>query len=150
MDPTHNPEFTSCEVYMANTTLEYMMELTEQLFRELVHIVHSTTCITVQDTCIDFSQPFHRIDVYEGLIQCGIHLPEDLHTPEALQSMLHICHEHGIQEPNPITNSRVLDKIIHEFIESKCVEPTFLLHHPVILSPLAKCDDARVGICVLV
>uniref|UniRef100_A0A0A9YWT0 Lysine--tRNA ligase n=1 Tax=Lygus hesperus TaxID=30085 RepID=A0A0A9YWT0_LYGHE len=97
MDPTHNPEFTSCEVYMANTTLEYMMELTEQLFRELVHIVHSTTCITVQDTCIDFSQPFHRIDVYEGLIQCGIHLPEDLHTPEALQSMLHICHEHGIQ-----------------------------------------------------
>lgn len=97
MDPTHNPEFTSCEVYMANTSLEYMMDITEKLFRILVSNIHSSTSITIDDIIFDFSKPFQRIDIYEALNDCGILLPQDLHTPESLEAMLSICRKHNIQ-----------------------------------------------------
>jgi len=88
---------------------------------------------------IDFTPPFKRISLIQGIEEAlGITLPTNFETEESRRILMEICEKHGIDCPDPKTSSRLLDKICGEYVEPKCVNPTFIIEHPQLMSPLAK------------
>ncbi|TPX55826.1 lysine---tRNA ligase [Powellomyces hirtus] len=149
IDSTHNPEFTTCEFYMAYADLGTVMNMTEEIIRCAVkasgeheelrvpHIIADKDG-TLSDVEIDFGSKFARIDVVEELEKHIGKLP-DLESPTALSDLVEILKKSNIPFPSPMTTPRLLDKLISHLIEPTISHnPTFLLNHPLALSPLAK------------
>lgn len=95
---------------------------------------------------IDFSQPFARIDILPALASFGVQLPEDVNRPESLPDLIAAAKAVGltVSKDAAVSNAKMLDLMISELLEPLCVAPTFLVHHPVCLSPLAKRHNTRV------
>jgi lysyl-tRNA synthetase class 2 len=93
---------------------------------------------------IDFTPPFKRIDMIKGLeeySQGKIKLPADLElldSPEVNKYLVETCEKFDVKCPPPQTTTRLLDKLVGHFVEEQCVNPTFITHHPQLMSPLAK------------
>ncbi|WKX98453.1 hypothetical protein Q1695_013831 [Nippostrongylus brasiliensis] len=149
IDMTHNPEFTTCEFYMAYADFEDVMAITEDLLSKMVMYIHGKYKIeyhpngpgTEPALEVDFTPPFKRVNMYEGLEKAlGVKLPspDTLDTEEARQVFDKLCQEKGVECPEPRTVARLLDKLVGEFLESTFISPTFLIGHPQIMSPLAK------------
>jgi lysyl-tRNA synthetase class II len=95
---------------------------------------------------IDFTPPFRRISMVSGLEEAlGVKLPGDLDSEEARLALVELCKKHGVECSPPHTTARLLDKLVGEFIESQCINPTFICDHPQIMSPLAKWHRALPG-----
>lgn len=150
VDSTHNPEFTTCEFYCAYTDYKSLMTLTEHFLRDLVLEVTGKTSIeafggaagTIQ---IDFDKPFRCIDINTELQKSlGKSLP-DFNSQASVPQLLELCKQHGVPVTKPHTPGRIVDKLIAHFIEPKCIQPTFVLHHPLSLSPLAKAREDEPG-----
>ncbi|KAL3122777.1 hypothetical protein niasHT_008467 [Heterodera trifolii] len=157
IDQTHNPEFTSCEFYMAFADYEDLMRITEDLLSKMVHSIFGTHKLTYHPNGadkepvyeLDFTPPFKRINIYDELSTIlGVQLPDadKLDTPEARDFFDRIATEHGVDCTQPRSCARLLDKLIGEFIEPKLINPTFLTGHPQIMSPLAKWHRSRPGL----
>ncbi|KAG2198455.1 hypothetical protein INT47_004442 [Mucor saturninus] len=139
IDADHNPEFTTCEFYQAYGNLESLMNDTETLLSEMAeHVCGDTPVVSRSGDVIDFKTPFKRINVTDRLAK-------ELGTPllfldsqDALDQLIVLCTIRGVKVSGPLTLSRILDKLISEFIEPECIQPTFLFNHPLALSPLAK------------
>ncbi|VDM78873.1 unnamed protein product [Strongylus vulgaris] len=161
IDMTHNPEFTTCEFYMAYADYEDLIRLTEDLLSKMVMFIHGTYKIQYHPNGpgtepvmeasfkVDFTPPFKRVNMYEGLEKAlGVKLPSpDTLKTEGELSILHsisnnffdkLCRERNVECVEPRTTARLLDKLVGEFLESTFVSPTFLIGHPQIMSPLAK------------
>jgi lysyl-tRNA synthetase class 2 len=166
IDATHSPEFTSCELYQAHANYETMMDFTEDLLRTITKNITGKLSIKILppgingvDTPqefqrlnslqrdqfeannvkeIDFSQPFKRLDVIQTLRENGIELPPNYNDDESLPQLREICHQRGWTLKPPFTVARCLDTMISEIIEPMCIQPTYIINHPVALSPLAK------------
>uniref|UniRef100_A0A914WEB0 Lysine--tRNA ligase n=1 Tax=Plectus sambesii TaxID=2011161 RepID=A0A914WEB0_9BILA len=148
IDLTHNPEFTTCEFYMAYADYEDVIELTEDLLSKMVHYIHGTYVIPYhlngpdeEPVMIDFKPPFRRVQMYSGLEEVlGVKLPppDTLDTPEANAVFDKICKSKNVDCAPPRTTARLLDKLVGEFLENTFINPTFLIGHPQIMSPLAK------------
>ncbi|KJH53164.1 lysine--tRNA ligase [Dictyocaulus viviparus] len=149
IDMTHNPEFTSCEFYMAYADYEDLIQLTEDLLSKMVLFIHGKYKIEYHPNGpgtepvfeVDFTPPFKRVNIYEGLEEeLGVKLPppNTLASDEARQVLDKLCSERGVDCTDPRTTARLLDKLIGEFLENKFISPTFLIGHPQIMSPLAK------------
>ncbi len=145
MDKTHNPEFTTCEFYKAYATLDELIEMTESLFSTLTDITRElragalTKLPSVDPTLLDSLQkPFQRLEYIPTIeARLGQKLP-DLSAKDAEEKVLAIFKEKGLLVPASPTLPRLLDGLAEEYIESLCMEPTFITHHPALTSPLAK------------
>ncbi|ARF10477.1 lysyl-tRNA synthetase [Hokovirus HKV1] len=137
-DKTHNPEFTSLEFYMAYNDYKKLFTFCENLISSVVLSVNKSHIVKYGDLLLDFSVPFNRINIMDHLIQLGIKIDLSLPNDELVKQLTGICNVHKIELPIPSTANKLLDKIISHFLESKCIQPTFLCDHPKIMSPLSK------------
>ncbi|KDO33884.1 lysyl-tRNA synthetase [Saprolegnia parasitica CBS 223.65] len=146
VDQSHNPEFTMCEFYQAYADYNTFMTTAEDMLSGLVQSVNGSYNVEWNGQSIDFSPPFKRISILEGLEEAlGEPLPA-MDDPELVPKLLAICDARDVVCPKPHTPARVIDCLIGEYLEPQCVNPTFLIHHPALLSPLAKAhrDDPLV------
>ena len=164
IDSTHNPEFTTCEFYAAYMEYEEMMDLTEELLRNIEANVKSLSGADENveqeggDAKLLFGRPrdgqFARISVYDELerILGKNKLPpaSELGSPEAAKTLLDLCGKNpslpALPAGTPRSAEKILDHMIGHLIEPFCMEPTFLCDHPVVMSPLAKEHRGRPGL----
>lgn len=145
IDQTHNPEFLSMEMYMAYADYHEMMKITEDMISNLVKEINGSYKIKFKpqheaiDKEIDFTPPFRRIDMISELEkQTGAKFPKDMFTPEANKFFSDLCTHLCIECSHPRTTARLIDKLVGHFIEPQCINPTMIMNHPLIMSPLSK------------
>ncbi|KAI5778363.1 hypothetical protein EDC01DRAFT_622710 [Geopyxis carbonaria] len=155
IDLTHNPEFTTCEFYWAYADVNDLMDVTEELVSGMVkHITggHQTKFHTQSGEVyeVNWAKPWKRVAMIPALEEAtGEKFPpgDQLHTKETNDFLKSVCAKHKIDCSPPQTNARLLDKLVGEFIEEKCVNPTFITGHPQMMSPLAKYHRDLPGLC---
>jgi lysyl-tRNA synthetase class 2 len=157
IDMTHNPEFTTCEFYMAYADMYDVMEMTEELVSGMVMKLFGKYQIQYHPQGpegptldIDFTPPFRRMDMIQTLeekLNCTFPPADTLHTPETTKFLSDLCAKNGVECSEPRTNARLLDKLVGDFLEVECISPTFITGHPQMMSPLAKKHRDRAGLC---
>ena len=135
LDTRHNPEFTLMELYQAYTDYHGMMDLTENLFRYLAEEVCGTTTITYGEHTIDLGQPFARMTMIEAVKKyTGVDFDEIKDTAEAKK----IADEKDVHYEARHEKGDILNLFFEEFVEEHLIQPTFIMDHPVEVSPLTK------------
>jgi lysyl-tRNA synthetase class 2 len=135
VDTRHNPEFTLMELYQAYTDYEGMMELTESMFRYLAETVCGSAVIEYQGTVIDMSKPFERITMLDAVKKyAGVDFAE-VESDEAAKKL---ADEHHIEYEARHKKGDILNLFFEEYCEEKMVQPTFVMDHPIEISPLTK------------
>jgi lysyl-tRNA synthetase class 2 len=160
IDLTHNPEFSICEFYMAYADMYDLMDMTESMISGLVKSVTGGYKIKYhpdgkhveggREYEIDFSTPWKRFDMIKELEEkLGAKLPpaDQLHTEESRKILSDIAAKHNVDCSEPRTSSRLIDKMVGEFIEVQCINPSFIVGHPQVMSPLAKRHRDIDGLC---
>ena len=131
----HNPEFTLLELYEAYTDYYGMMDLSENLYRHVAEEVLGTTVITYGDIEIDFAKPFERLTMIEAVKKyTGI----DFEQVTTLEEARTIADEKHVHYEARHKKGDILNLLFEEFVEKELVQPTFIMDHPVEISPLAK------------
>ncbi|KAK3031799.1 hypothetical protein RJ639_036951, partial [Escallonia herrerae] len=146
VDLTHNPEFTTCEFYMAFADYNDLMDITEKMLSSMVKeltggykVEYHASGYQNEPIEIDFTPPFRRIDMIEELERiANLSIPKDLSGDEANKYLADACVRFDVKCPPPQTTARLLDKLVGHFLEETCLNPTFIINHPEIMSPLAK------------
>ena len=138
MDQTHNPEFTSIEIYSAYEDYNDMMELTENLIAEVCKKVNGTTKITYNGKEIDLTPPFKRMTMVDAIKEYAKIDMDKVTTDEEAQK---IAKEHNIElEAAKSTKGHIVQELFEKYCEEHLIQPTFIIKHPVEVSPLAKRD----------
>ncbi|KAH8397966.1 hypothetical protein KR222_007517, partial [Zaprionus bogoriensis] len=148
IDLTHNPEFTTCEFYMAYADYHDLIEITEQMISGMVKAIHGSYKIKYHpdgpdgvEQELDFTPPFKRVSMIKTLeekLQVKFPAADTFNTPQTNEFLSQLCVKHQVECPAPRTTARLLDKLVGDFIEETCINPTFICEHPQIMSPLAK------------
>ena len=135
VDTRHNPEFTLMELYQAYTDYYGMMDLTENLFRHLAETVCGSSRITYNGIELDFGKPFERITMNDCIKKyTGI----DFDTVKSDEEAKKLADEHHVEYEDRHTKGDIINLFFEEFCEEKLVQPTFVMDHPLAISPLTK------------
>ena len=135
VDTRHNPEFTLMELYQAYTDYYGMMELTESMFKYVAEKVLGTTKINYQGTEIDLGQPFARLTMNEAIKKyAGI----DFDTVESDEAAKALAKEHNIEFEDRHKKGDIINLFFEEYCEKELIQPTFIMDHPIEISPLTK------------
>lgn len=143
MDMKHNPEYTAIELYQAYADYKDMMEITENVIAHMAEVATGSMKINYQGTEIDFTPPWKRMTMEECVKEySGV----DFSKVETDKEALSIAKENGIEITPGMRRGEVINAFFEEFGEDKLIQPTFITHHPVEVSPLAKrnADDPRI------
>ena len=135
MDPKHNPEFTNIELYQAYVDYEEMMRITENLFEYVALEVLGTDTINYQGTEISLKAPWKRITMIDAVKK---YADVDFNEIDTDEKAREIAREKGLEMSDHDTWGKILSEMFEEFCEEHLVEPTFVIGHPVEVSPLAK------------
>lgn len=131
----HNPEFTLLELYQAYTDYEGMMDLVEDLYRTVAKNVLGTTLISYDGVEIDLSKPFERLTMVDAVKK---YANVDFHEITTEEEAKKIAREHHIEYEERHKYGDIINLFFEEYCEEKLVQPTFIIDHPVDVSPLAK------------
>ena len=135
VDTRHNPEFTLMELYQAYTDYEGMMELTESMFRYLAETVCGSTKISYNGVEIDLGKPFERLTMIDAIKKyAGVDF-DAVATDEEAKT---IAKEHHVEYEERHTKGDIVNLFFEEFCEENLVQPTFIMDHPLAISPLTK------------
>ena len=135
LDARHNPEFTLMELYQAYTDYYGMMELTENMFRHVAKEVCGTTTVPYGEAMIDLGQPFARMTMVEAAKQyAGVDFDTVKDTAEAKK----LADEKGVHYEDRHKKGDILNLFFEEYVEEHLVQPTFIMDHPIEISPLTK------------
>ncbi len=135
VDTRHNPEFTLMELYQAYTDYHGMMDLTENLYRQVAQEVLGTTTITYQGITMDLGKPFERITMVDAVKKySGVDFAQ-IHTLEEARAA---AKEHHVEFEERHKKGDILNLFFEEFVEEHLVQPTFVMDHPIEISPLTK------------
>lgn len=135
LDTRHNPEFTLMELYQAYTDYNGMMDLTENMFRHVAEEVCGTTTVPYGEYMIDLGKPFERMTMIEAVKKyTGIDFDEVPDTEAAKK----LADEKEVHYEDRHTKGNILNLFFEEFVEENLIQPTFIMDHPVEISPLTK------------
>ena len=135
LDTRHNPEFTLMELYQAYTDYNGMMDLTENLYRHVAQEVLGTTKIVYNGIEMDLGRPFERITMVDAVKKyAGV----DWNEVETLEQARELAKEHNIEFEERHKKGDILNLFFEEYVEEHLVQPTFVMDHPIEISPLTK------------
>ena len=135
LDTRHNPEFTLMELYQAYTDYNGMMDLTENLYRHVAQEVLGTTKIVYNGVEMDLGKPFERITMVDAVKKyAGV----DWNEVETLEQARELAKEHNIEFEERHKKGDILNLFFEEYVEEHLVQPTFVMDHPIEISPLTK------------
>ena len=135
LDTRHNPEFTLMELYQAYTDYHGMMDLTENMFRHVAQEVCGTTLIPYAEAMIDLGKPFERISMMDAVKKyAGV----DFSKVTTLEEARKLADEHHVHYEDRHGKGDILALFFEEFVEDKLIQPTFVMDHPIEISPLTK------------
>ena len=135
LDTRHNPEFTLMELYQAYTDYHGMMDLTENMFRHIAREVCHTTTIPYAEVEIDLGKPFERLTMIDAIRKyTGIDFDQITTTEEAKK----LADDRGVHYEARHVRGDIINLFFEEFVEEHLIQPTFIMDHPVEVSPLTK------------
>ncbi len=135
LDTRHNPEFTLMELYQAYTDYYGMMELTENLYRYVAKEVTGSEILTYGEHQIDLSKPFERITMVDAVKK---YANVDFHEVKTVEEARKLAKEHHIEYEDRHQKGDILNLFFEEYVEEHLIQPTFVMDHPVEISPLTK------------
>lgn len=142
MDRTHNPEFTSMEIYVAYKDYNWMMSMVEQLLETIAKEVNGTTKVQIGENIIDFAGPYERISMYDSIKKyTGI----DVSQMDEV-ALRKVCKEIHIKVDDYMGKGKLIDEIFGEKVEDHLIQPTYITDYPIEMTPLAKKHRSEEGL----
>jgi lysyl-tRNA synthetase class 2 len=142
MDRTHNPEFTSMEIYVAYKDYVWMMEMVEELFEKVTQSIHGKTIVKVGEREIDFAGPYRRLTMYDSILEySGVDVSQ---MDEA--GLRAACRQMGIAVDDTMGRGKLIDEIFGTKVEEHLIQPTYITDYPIEMTPLAKKHRTEPGL----
>ncbi|GAB5401343.1 MAG: lysine--tRNA ligase [Aureisphaera sp.] len=142
MDRTHNPEFTVMEMYAAYKDYHWMMDTTEKLLEKVAIALHGTTKVQFGDNVIDYKAPYKRIGILDAIKE---HTGYDLYQ-KSEEEVREACKALDLEVDETFGIGKMIDEIFGERCEHNYIQPTFIMDHPVEMSPLTKKHRSKIGL----
>lgn len=142
MDRTHNPEFTSMEIYVAYKDYNWMMNMVEECISYIAKEVCGKSVLTVGDHDIDFGGPYERLTMYES-IEKYTEIDVSQMSEDGLREVCKLLH---IEVDNSMGKGKLIDEIFGEKVEKHLIQPTFITDYPIEMTPLAKKHRSKEGL----
>lgn len=142
MDRTHNPEFTSMEIYVAYKDYIWMMEMVEQLLEKVTQTIHGITQVSVGGKIIDFAGPYRRLTMFDSIKEyTGVDVSEL--DEEGLRK---VCAQLKIDVDASMGKGKLIDEIFGAKVEANLIQPTYITDYPIEMTPLAKKHRSKTGL----
>jgi lysyl-tRNA synthetase class 2 len=142
MDRTHNPEFTSMEIYVAYKDYDWMMEMVETCLEQIALEVNGDTKVQFAEHLIDFAGPYKRLSMFESIQEyTGIDISEMDET-----QLRKVCKDLHIEVEDNMGKGKLIDEIFGEKVEAHLIQPTYIIDYPIEMTPLAKKHRTKEGL----
>ncbi len=142
MDRTHNPEFTSMEIYVAYKDYVWMMEMVETCLEQVAFAIHGDSTVKVGEHTLQFAGPYERLSMYESIFKyTGI----DVSAMDE-NALKEVCRQLEIEIDDSMGRGKLIDELFSEKVEAQLIQPTFITDYPIEMTPLAKKHRSKDGL----